>query len=171
MQFYLPTPGFPLDKTLGIAQIFSLGGCSSWAAMLQVHNNELWIEHRGNCASPAEYQARLATNLPRNTWLPIVMHFVASHMGAGTLEIWFGDAVCSPSKPTYRKTGINFAFGDWTGDSLTQADSNQIGLKFGMYNFEDGNYTTGETRTIYYDNVSHLVGNPANAFATVKPMR
>jgi hypothetical protein len=87
-------------------KIFSLGGCSFWAAMLQVHSNELWIEHRGNCASPAEYQARLATNLPRNTWLPIVMHFVASQIGAGTLEVWFGDAVFSCSLQPFARMAI-----------------------------------------------------------------
>lgn len=169
--FYLPSPGFPDNKTLGIAQIFSLGGCSSWAGMLQMQNNELWFEHRGNCASPAQYRVRLATALPHNTWLPVVIHFVASHAGAGEIEIWYGKAVCNPASPTYRKTAIDFGFGDWTGDSLTAVDSNQIGLKFGMYNFDDGNYTTGETRTIYYDNVSQLVGNPTGAFATVNPTR
>jgi Polysaccharide lyase len=171
LEFYLPSPGFPSDKTLGIAQIFSLGGCSSWAAMLQIHGNELWIEHRGNCASPAEFQVRLAADIPRNTWLPVVMHFVASHAGAGSIEVWYRDAVCTPNSPTYRKTGINFGFGDWTADALTQTASNQIALKFGMYNFDDGNYTPGETRTLYYDNVSQLIGNPANAFATVNPLR
>jgi hypothetical protein len=38
-------------------------------------------------------------------------------------------------------------------------------------NFDDGNYTPGETRTLYYDNVSQLIGTPANAFATVNPLR
>lgn len=168
-EFYLPSPGFPADKTLGIAQIFALGGCSSWAAMLQVHGDELWVEHRGNCASPAEFQVRLASAIPRNTWLPVVLHFVASHASAGMLEIWYGDAVCTPASPTYRKTGINFGFGAWSGDELSQGANNQLALKFGMYNFDDANYTTGEDRTVYYDNVSQLIGNPANAFATVTP--
>lgn len=168
-QFYMPSPGFPTDKTLGIAQIFANGGCSSWAAMLQARNDELWFDHRGNCASPPQYDVRLATNIPRNTWNSVIIHFTASHLNAGGVEIWFGPATCSQAAPTYSKTGINFGFGAWTGDDLTADPTNLIGLKFGMYNFDDGNYTAGETRDIYYDNVIQLVGNPADAWTRVNP--
>jgi hypothetical protein len=55
--------------------------------------------------------------------------------------------------------------------TLVNVPGNNIALKFGMYNFDDANYTAGETRTIYYDNVSQLVGNPPNAWAVVNPMQ
>ena len=168
-QFYLPSPGFPADKTQTIAQIFVMGGCSSWASMLEVRNNELWIVHRGNCVATPEYQAMLAADIPRNAWNPIVLHFVASSQNAGGVEVWFGDAVCAPDVPTYRKLGINFAFGTWVNDALVADPANTIGLKFGMYNFDDANYTTDETRTIYYDNISQLAGNPSGAWTTVNP--
>ncbi|MDP8999887.1 MAG: polysaccharide lyase [Myxococcota bacterium] len=168
-QFYLPSPGFPTDKTEGIGQIFALGGCSSWAAMLHVRNNALSIVHRGNCSATGADEVQLAADIPRNSWNPILIHFVVSNQKAGSIEIWYGDAVCQGGPPTYRKTGIDLGFGAWSGDTLVNVPGNNIGLKFGMYNFDDANYTAGETRTIYYDNVSQLVGNPPNAWAVVNP--
>ncbi len=166
-QFYLPTPGFPTDKSEGIGQIFAHGGCSSWAAMLHVTNNSLALSYRGACVAPTE--APVAADIRRNTWNPIIIHFVASHQKAGTIEVWYGDAVCRGGAPTYRQTGIDFGFGTWIGDTFVDMPNNGIGLKFGMYDFDAGNYTAGETRTIYYDNVSQLVGNPPNAYAIVNP--
>jgi hypothetical protein len=171
LKFYLPTPGFPSDKTQTIAQVFANGGCSSWAAMLEVRNNELWIVYRGNCVATPQYQVMLASDIPRNAWNPVVIHFITSNQNAGAIEIWYGDAVCTRDVPTHRNFGINFAFGTWTGDTLTADPANSIGLKFGMYNFDDANYTVGETRTIYYDQVSQLDGAPTNAWETVNPGR
>ncbi|MDP9035284.1 MAG: polysaccharide lyase [Myxococcota bacterium] len=170
-QFFLPTPGFPTDKSQGIGQIFAHGGCSSWAAMLHVTNNSLTMSHRGTCTPTGVPEQLITANIPRNTWNPIIIHFVASHQQAGTLEVWFGDAVCRGSTPTFRLTGIDFGFGTWVGDTFVDMPNNGIGLKFGMYNFDDGNYTAGETRTIYYDKVSQLVGNPSNAYAIVNPLQ
>jgi polysaccharide lyase-like protein len=166
-QFYLPSPGFPTDKTDGIAQIFSNGGCSSWAGMFQMRNDELWFVHRPACVNPTE--VRLAASVPRNTWNTVIIHFTASHQMAGGIQIWFGDATCTANAPTYSKEGINFGFGTWDGDQLATGATNTIGLKFGMYNFDDTNYTVGETRTVYYDNVTQLVGNPANAWTLANP--
>jgi hypothetical protein len=166
-QFYLPSPGFPTDKTEGIAQIFSEGGCSSWAGMLQMRNNALWFVHRPACVNPTEVQ--LAAAVPRNTWNSVIVHFTASHETAGGIQIWFGDSTCTANAPTYSKLGINFGFGTWDGDQLAIGPSNTIGLKFGMYDFDDTNYTVGETRTLYYDNVTQLAGNPSNAWMLVNP--
>jgi hypothetical protein len=68
-------------------QIFAMGGCKSWAAMLEVRNNELWIVHRGNCVAAPEFEVRLASDIPRNQWNPVIMHFVASNLGAGSIEV------------------------------------------------------------------------------------
>ena len=171
LKFLLPTPGFPSDKTQTITQVFANGGCSSWAAMLEVRSNELWIVYRGNCVATPQYQVMLAADIPRNVWNPVVIHFITSNQNAGGIEIWYGDAVCSRDAPTHRNFGINFAFGTWTGDTLTADPANSIGLKFGMYNFDDANYTVGETRTIYYDQVSQLDGALTDAWETVNPGR
>jgi hypothetical protein len=39
-----------------------------------------------------------------------------------------------------------------------------------MYCADAANYTPNETRKIWFDNVSQLDGNPANAFDLVNPI-
>jgi hypothetical protein len=171
LKFYLPDPGFPSDKTETIAQIFANGGCSSWAAMVEVRNNDLWIVYRGNCVATPQYQVMLAADIRRNVWNPVILHFIASNQNAGGIEVWYADAVCTHDRPTHRHLGINFGFGTWTSDALDAVPSNSIGLKFGMYNFDDANYTTGETRTIFYDDVSQLDGASPTGWEMVNPGR
>jgi hypothetical protein len=168
-QFYLPSPGFPTDKSEGIAQVFALGGCSSWAGMLQVHDNSLWLVYRGDCNPTGMPEVQIAADIPRNVWNPVVLHFVASNQGAGAIEIWYGSDACNQGTPTYSKTGVDFGFGTWNGDTLAAVAKNSLALKFGMYNYDDANYTAGETRTAYYKNVSQLVGNPTDAWSIVNP--
>ena len=38
-----------------------------------------------------------------------------------------------------------------------------------MYNWDTANYTTDETRTMYFDCVNQLEGNPSGAWNTVNP--
>jgi hypothetical protein len=49
--------------------------------------------------------------------------------------------------------------------------SNSIGLKFGMYNPDDANYTSGEPRTIFYDDVSQLDAASPTGWDMVNPGR
>ncbi len=166
-RFYMPSPGFPTNKDGAIAQIFAENGCSSWAAMVEYHNNTMIVSHRSSCGGPA--QPILSKDIQRNTWIPVIMHFVISHQNKGLLEIWYGDA--PEANPTYRYTG-NFAWGQWSGDSLNPAiGDNMIKLKIGMYNFQYGNYDNGEERRLYYDNVTQINGNPPNAWSLVNPMK
>ena len=164
--FYLPSPGYPTNKEASIAQIFAENGCSSWAAMLVVRNNQLYLQHRPACVDPTE--VLIASDIQRNAWKPVVIHFRVSHQNAGLLEVWYAGA--AKGTPTYRATNINFAWGVWDGDVLNAGVAdNMIKLKFGMYCYDSDNYTTGETRVVYFDNVSQLVGNPSNAYETVHP--
>jgi hypothetical protein len=164
--FYLPSPGYPTNKEAAIAQIFAENGCSSWAAMLIVRNNALYLQHRSACVTPTE--VLIAADIQRNAWKPVVIHFRASNQNTGLLEVWYAGA--GKSSPNYSAANINFAWGVWNGDQLdnTVAD-NMIKLKFGMYCYDTGNYSAGETRVVYYDNVSQLVGNPSGAYETVHP--
>ncbi|MET7279937.1 heparin lyase I family protein [Kribbella sp. NPDC005582] len=165
-KFLLPAVGYPRDKAAIIGQIFNLGGCSSWAGTLEVKNNELWLNHRGACAGATS--TRLDPNIPRDVWRSVVIHYVVSKANAGRIEVWYDGA--PRSAPTYRATGINFAsWGTYDGDSLAKIADNHIGLKFGMYCYDDAHYTAGENRTLYYDNVSQLDGNPSNAYDLVNP--
>lgn len=164
--FYLPSTGYPYNKETAIAQIFSEGGCSSWAAMLIVRNNALYLQRRNACVTPTE--VLIASDIQRDAWKPVIIHFKASHQSAGLVEVWYAGA--GKSSPTYRATNINFAFGTWNGDSLdSSVGDNMIKLKFGMYCYDTANYTANETRVVYFDNVSQLVGNPSNAWELVNP--
>lgn len=158
---YLPDPGYPTNKNAGVAQLFANdSNCSSWAAMLYVLNNSLYIDHRRACITPTT--GTIKTNLARNCWLPIVIHFVVSHLNAGQIQVWFdGNLV-------YNAQNINFGFDTWdANDALVFP--NDIGLKFGQYDYDDANYDINETRTSYYDNVCVLIGNPTNAWSIVNP--
>lgn len=169
-KIFVPASGYPTNKKTIIGQIFSEGGCSSWAATFNIENNELWIEHRVACVAPT--RTRIASSIPRDTWVRLVCQFSASHASTGFMKVWWNGA--SQGSPTYSRTNINFAFGDWEGDTLKSsgdsgvfgsATDNMIRLKFGMYCFDDANYTDNETRVLYYDNVVHIKGNPSNAWS------
>ena len=164
-KFYPPSPGYPNNKDAGIGQIFQGGtnGCSSWALMLQVTNGVLYVNHRHACVPPTRVQLG---SLNYNAWNTVIVHFVASHLNAGTVEVWFNNT--TQGSPTYSVTGINFGYGAWDAND-TETNDSGLGCKFGMYNYDDGHYTTGETRTIYYDNICKLIGNPFNAWNIVNP--
>lgn len=153
---YLPDPGYPLNKQAGIAQWFAnLSACNSWAGMLNLRNNDLYVSHRGNCGTPTD--TLVYSNFPRNRWVSIITHVVASHLKAGRFEI-FIDGVSK-----YNATNIDFGFDTWTSSDALQSPNN-IGLKFGQYDYDDTHYDANEVRTSYYTNVTQIVGNPPGVF-------
>lgn len=169
-KIYVPSTGFPNNKHTIVGQIFSEGGCSSWAGVFIIENNELWIEHRTGCVAPT--RTRLATSVPRDQWVRLVCQFRVSRQNAGFVKVWWNGA--AQGSPTYNRSNINFGFGDWTGDTLISAGDagvfgsatdNMVRLKIGMYCFDDPNYTANETRVLYYDNVAQIIGNPGNAWS------
>jgi hypothetical protein len=159
-KLYVPSPGYPTNKEAAVAQIFQHGNCNSWAGHLVIKNNSLLIVHRSSCGSATS--ATIVSNIPRNSWRSVVVHFKASRVNGGLLEVYYNGS------RVYYKTGINFGFGVWNSND-TLASGNQLGLKIGQYCYDNNNYSTGETRTLYYDNVCWLVGNPSGAMATVTP--
>lgn len=160
---YLPSKGFPFDKNLGIAQVFCHGGAKTWGAMLDVKDNELWISHRGNAAPKPDHSQKISGPIARDRWIPVIIHFIASRRMSGLFEVWIDDA--AQNSPSYRSEHINFGFGSWNEDTLASG----IGLKFGMYCFDESKYTPKETRTIYFDCVSQLVGGGDDAWSIVNP--
>lgn len=157
---YLPSPGYPMNKNAGLAQWFANNStCSSWTGMLDLNNNDLMISHRGNCGTATS--AVVYPNFPRNRWVSIITHVVASHLKAGRFEI-FVDGVSR-----YNATGINFGFDKWTADDALLSP-NHIGLKIGQYDFDDGHYDSGEVRTSYYTNVTQMLGDRSGALDYIR---
>ncbi|WP_299180005.1 carbohydrate-binding protein [uncultured Aquimarina sp.] len=163
---------YPKNKKAGIAQIFGfIPGFWSWESMLQVENGDLTIIHRSNGGSSSNVEEVVYSNFPYETEVPIVIHFILSNQNKGEFEIWVNGV------SEYRKTNINFGFGNFDSNDkkIGNADedfgSESAGsltvLKMGQYNFQDSEYETNETRTVYYDNVSWY--NGPNGYDIVNP--
>jgi hypothetical protein len=171
--FYPPSTAtsattYPNDKLGAIAQIFQDGYCNSWASLLLVDHGALEIEWRDYCG--VANVIPLAPSIKYDQWNPIIIHWVASNNNTGQIQVWYGDDVKTLSHPTYSVQNINFGFAhNWAPGAPLPADSQQV-LKFGMYNFDDGNYTPGEKRTMFYDNVTQLSGASPNGWWTVNPL-
>ncbi|MER3385969.1 heparin lyase I family protein [Pectobacterium aroidearum] len=147
---YLPSKGYPMDKRGGIFQLFSSNGsCTSWAGMLTVVNNSLMFSHRTGCVTPTE--PILVKDIPRDRWIPVIVHVVVSRQQQGQVELWFDGA--PKNKPTYSAKNINFGFGVWRDDDTIEGPMH---FTFGQYAWNDSNYTPNETRVNYFDNI-HIV--------------
>lgn len=159
-KIFLPSAGFSknLSETI-IAQIFQAGACNSWAGHLIIRGENLYMTHRSSCSSTGYPDVNIA-KLEWDKWIPIIVHFKASGIQTGVVEVWVNNT--DSTKPTYQAKNINFGFGVWD-NSETLAAGNGLGSKIGLYTSEAAN------KTIRYDNLSLLEGNPANAFSTVNP--
>jgi autotransporter-associated beta strand protein len=172
--FYIYLPAFnpafvnsyPTNKQAGCAQIFQNGYCGgSWAALMIVTNNSLYLNYRSYCGTPNF--VKIADDIPRDAWVPVIIHFVASHANGGMIQVWFDGA--PPGSPSYGATNINFGFGTWNADD-SLVSTNPLTYKFGQYDYDDGNYTTNETRTSYYGNVCQMVDPlPTNGWTVANP--
>lgn len=108
--------------------------------------------------------AALAPLLTKGGWHDLVLYCKFSRNHTGILRAWLDGA--PESAPTASFTGINLGNGAWTGDTeMTQGAY----LKWGPYCWDSTNYTTGESREIFYDEIAYEVGNTAGAFDRVKP--
>ncbi|MDH7445529.1 carbohydrate-binding protein [Aquimarina sp. 2201CG14-23] len=163
---------YPKNKKAGIAQIFGfIPGFWSWESMLQIEDGDLTIIHRSNGGSSSNVEEVVYPNFPYEQEVPIVIHFILSNQNKGKFEIW----VDGVSK--YKKTNINFGFGNFDGNDTKIGNANEdfgsesagslTVLKMGQYNFQDSEYDTNETRTVYYDDVSWY--NGPNGYNIVNP--
>jgi hypothetical protein len=96
---------------------------------------------------------------PVGQWIDIVMYVKYSKSNQGAFKLWYrGNLIVN-------RGGINIGSDAWNGDALL----NGTYQKFGIYAYDKRLYTPGEERRIYFDNVSYVVGNPANGYDIVKP--
>ena len=160
---YFPSRDYPMDKNAIVLQLFAHGRIGSWAGTLLMEGNSLKIDHRHFLTKNPVVQ-ELDPEVPRDTWIPIIIYWKPSqNPEVGKVTVWYNGA--PKDAPTYNYTG-KFAFDDaWDGDTMQKG----IGLKWGQYNADTENYTKGDTRTIYYDDVSQLKGNPVGAWELVNP--
>lgn len=165
-KIYLPEGKFPKDVDGSIiAQIFNNGNQNSWAGHLAISRNRLVVSHRYALISPS--QATVGT-VEWGKWIPIVMYFRAGRNNKGNIKVWLGDDM-QENKPTYDSGPINLGFGEWIDDTTLNDVSRDgyqgasFGAKFGLY------VSKGGDRTIRFDDVKLLEGNPSGAFEKVKP--
>jgi hypothetical protein len=166
--FYLPSRGFPQDKTMIIAQQIAWHQqCSSdkTIALYVKSSNELGVNgYWGNGSTlKGRVGGALTANVPRDRWVDIVIHAIFSRSNKGLLEVWHDGA--PQTQPTLKLENINLGTGCWSGDMLTYGEY----AKFGIYAWDTKNYTAGESRTIYFDNISYLTAGNSNGFALVNP--
>ncbi|MCH6255674.1 RICIN domain-containing protein [Puniceicoccaceae bacterium K14] len=154
---------YPMNKTAGIAQIFQFYSSTfwSWAGIIDMENGDLTMTHRSNGGSSSNVHAVLYNNFPKQTDVNMIIHFVLSNENAGEIQVWIdGTSV-------YHVENINFGYAEqWTNDVQSSANS-FVTFKAGQYNYDDSNYDTDETRTVYYDNISWY--NGSNGYDIVNP--
>lgn len=165
-RFYLPEGKFPKDIDGSIiAQIFNNGNENSWAGHLSIDKDKLMMSHRYALIDPTK---GTVGTVEWNKWIPVVVYFRAGRNGKGQIKVWMGDGM-QESKPSYDSGNVSFGFGEWIDDThLNNVDRDgykgaSLGAKFGLY------VSLGGDRTIRFDDVKLLEGNPSGAFSMVKP--
>ncbi len=174
--FYLPSGQFPTNKNLIIGQL------SAWTRALPKTNKTIVvsINATGSLELKTYYglgqgdvvktgaitlwgAGQTANNLDR--WHDVIVYVKFSNNDTGTLKVWFNGA--SEGQPTGVLDQIKVGNGAWTSANLM---TDGAYVKWGIYAWDIKNYTPGETRTIYFDDIDYLVGNPIGAFDAVKPL-
>ena len=155
-------------KNIGgiIAQLFNQGDQNSWAGHLSLNTKQqLVVSYRHALVDPTE---KVVGTVEWGKWINVVLYFRVGRNGKGQIKVWMGDNL-QESSPAVNSDGINFGFGEWIDDThlnnVARSDykAAQIGCKFGLY------VSSGGDRTIHFDDVKFLEGNPDGAFDIVKP--
>jgi len=155
---------YQTDKQAGIAQIFQFSSSTfwSWVVMMDMTEGDFTITHRG--PSPAaKTEAVVYPNFPKETDMNVVIGFTLSKVGNGMVEIWIN------GESRYRADNISLGFGSWDANDVQTGDHTFVTFKTGQYNYQAADYRTGETSTVYYDNVSYYNGE--NGFDIVDPSK
>ena len=153
---------YPNHTKGAIAQVFGFKpGFWSWSGLLEMIGGDLVVIHRRGGGGHTE--AVIYENFPNEQEFSIIIHFVLSDNNAGMFQVYI-DGVLA-----YNKQNINFGMGDFTANDLQDvAGGSYTVCKIGQYNHTDTEYITGETRTVYYDNVSWYNGG-SEGFDIVNP--
>lgn len=166
-RIFLPEGKFPKDIDNSIfCQLFNNGDRNSWAGHLSLNHNTVVASHRHALVDP---KTGTVGTVEWNRWIPIVLYFKVGLNNKGRICVWMGDDMREES-PAYDSGPVNFGFGDWVDDDTLNdvvSDANPkadyIGAKLGLY------VSSGGDRTIRFDDIKLVEGNPAGAFNIVRP--
>lgn len=153
---------YPNHTKGAIAQVFGFKpGFWSWSGLLEMIGGDLVVIHRRGGGGHTE--AVIYEDFPNEQEFSIIIHFVLSDNNAGMFQVYIDGVL------TYDKQNINFGMGDFTANDLQDvAGGSYTVCKIGQYNHTDTEYISGETRTVYYDNVSWYNGG-SEGFDIVNP--
>lgn len=155
---------FPEDKNTIIYQWYNYAPSdqsSSWTAVMEVTDNELWAVWRDGYGGEEQRQL-LLEEVPRDQELNFQTRIIPGSNDTAEWEIRMnGETLMS-------ETGTNIGWGEFD-DSGAMIDG-ALGLKMGLYAYDTGNFSEGEERYLFVDNV--IVANNTNGdydFDTVDP--
>lgn len=148
---------FPSNKQTIIAQFMqrtNSSGSSTWAVVFLMNNNHLDLEYRG-ANTQSIITKRVKSNFPRNSWKEIVYHIRPNTRSSapynGDVRVWY------QGSQVFHEKDVRVC---WGGYSNTQ--------KWGMYCADVANYSNGEQRFLYMDDIAAYDGN-SNGYGRVNP--
>ena len=166
-RIFLPEEGFP--KTLSgsiFCQMFNCGDRNSWAGHLSLNKQNVVLSYRNALVDPT---TRTVGKVEWGRWTKVVVYFRVGRNRKGCIRVWLGEEV-NEDAPKVTANNINFGFGEWVDDTHLNGEVSEanekadyIGCKFGLY------VSSGGDRTIRFDDIKALEGNPEGAFSIVCP--
>lgn len=173
--FYLPRGEYPPNKGCILAQVHawhsSLPNTDKTLVMGTQRDGSLtWNAYYG-VGDGGEVNTATYTVWPPGTvqnnydrWHDMVVYVKFSNTNTGSLRIWYNNY--SPTNPSFQANNIQFGNGAWTSPEVMTMGAY---IKWGLYCWDTSDYTIGETRMAYYDEIAYIVGNPPEAFEGVRP--
>ena len=166
-RIFLPEGQFPKDIDGSIfCQLFNNGDRNSWAGHLTLNKNKVVLSYRNALVDPT---TRTVGTVEWGKWTNVVLYFRVGRNKKGCIRVWLGEQI-DEATPQVKADNINFGFGEWIDDTHLNGEvteSNEkpdyIGCKFGLY------VSSGGDRTIRFDDIKALEGNPEGAFQIVCP--
>ncbi|MBQ8051442.1 MAG: heparin lyase I family protein [Bacteroidaceae bacterium] len=166
-RIFLSEEGFA--KTLSgsiFCQLFNNGDRNSWAGHLSLDKQQVVLSYRHALVDPT---TRTVGTVEWGKWTKVVLYFRVGRNQKGSIRVWLGEEV-DEATPSLKADNINFGFGEWTDDTHLDGEVSEanekadyIGCKFGLY------VSSGGDRTIRFDDIRALEGNPEGAFGIVCP--
>lgn len=169
--FYLPANAPVPGKAMVLGQIdgwdASLPDTNITVTIGVEANGKLVLEGAygvGDGGKATNVYTALAPVLATGSWHDVILHCKFSRASAGILTAWVDGA--PETTPTVNYTGINLGNGAWSDDATLTTGAC---IKWGPDCWDSANFTAGESREVYYDEIAYQVGNPAGSFNLVKP--